>query len=104
MTEPSAPDTVPVIDISSLVQVRKERFVDDAALAATAKQLSDACRLHGFFYISNHGVDSALIDKLESLAKQFFAQDEETKMRIRMALGGRAWRGYFPVGVSDCEL
>ena len=28
----------------------------------------------------------------------FFAQDEATKMRWRMALGGRAWRGYFPLG------
>src|SRR5262249_47254133 len=28
----------------------------------------------------------------------FFVLDVETKMRIRMALGGRAWRGYFRVG------
>src|SRR5262249_17484389 len=28
----------------------------------------------------------------------FFTQDVETKLRIRMALGGRAWRGYFRVG------
>src|SRR5262249_39824894 len=32
------------------------------------------------------------------LSKQFFAQELTTKMAIRMELGGRAWRGYFPVG------
>jgi isopenicillin N synthase-like dioxygenase len=34
----------------------------------------------------------------EQLSRQFFAQDLETKLEIRMALGGKAWRGYFPVG------
>jgi isopenicillin N synthase-like dioxygenase len=32
------------------------------------------------------------------VSHQFFAQDLQTKLEIRMALGGRAWRGYFPVG------
>jgi isopenicillin N synthase-like dioxygenase len=32
------------------------------------------------------------------LSREFFALPLETKMEIQMALGGRAWRGYFPVG------
>jgi hypothetical protein len=36
--------------------------------------------------------------RLEGLSHQFFALDETTKMQWRMALGGRAWRGYFPLG------
>ena len=32
------------------------------------------------------------------LARTFFAQDEEAKLRIPMSAGGRAWRGYFPLG------
>jgi isopenicillin N synthase-like dioxygenase len=35
---------------------------------------------------------------LEEHSRQFFAQDLEAKLQIRMALGGKAWRGYFPVG------
>jgi isopenicillin N synthase-like dioxygenase len=35
---------------------------------------------------------------LQQLSQQFFAQELAAKMRIRMCLGGRAWRGYFRVG------
>src|SRR5262249_15302800 len=45
-----------------------------------------------------HGVDAALQSRLRDLSREFFAQDRETKLAIRMALGGRAWRGDFPVG------
>jgi len=61
-------------------------------------QLRAACRAHGFFYVVGHDVDGALCDRLETQARAFFALDEATKMRWRMALGGRAWRGYFPTG------
>jgi isopenicillin N synthase-like dioxygenase len=43
-------------------------------------------------------VDEALQVRLRELSRAFFAQDLEAKLRIRMALGGRAWRGYFRVG------
>src|SRR5438105_2627413 len=66
--------------------------------APAALDLGGACRAHGFFYVVNHGVDNALCERLQQLARAFFALDEPTKMQWRMALGGRAWRGYFPLG------
>ncbi len=39
-----------------------------------------------------------LTDGLLTLAREFFARDQAEKMRIHMSRGGRAWRGYFPVG------
>src|SRR6185503_17376706 len=48
--------------------------------------------------VVGHGVDERLVARLQQLARQFFAQDLETKLAIRMELGGRAWRGYFPLG------
>jgi len=81
---------VPIIDISGLVKKS-----DDLAIAS---QIGQACRECGFFYIVGHGVDEKLQQRLEQLSRQFFAQDLETKLQIRMALGGKAWRGYFPVG------
>jgi len=39
-----------------------------------------------------------LQERLEDHSRQFFDQDLEHKLKIRMALAGRAWRGYFPVG------
>ncbi|WP_332978296.1 2-oxoglutarate and iron-dependent oxygenase domain-containing protein [Microcoleus sp. A003_D6] len=81
---------IPVIDISSPVS--------DNPLDTVANQIRQACLDTGFFYIVEHGVDKGLQNRLEQLSRQFFARYLETKMQIRMALGGRAWRGYFPVG------
>lgn len=82
---------IPVIDVSPFVKQRGDS-------AAAAEAIHRACREHGFFYISGHSVDQALQNQLENLSRQFFAQDLDTKLQIRMALAGRAWRGYFPVG------
>ena len=63
-----------------------------------AAQLHRACCEHGFFYLSGHGVDEGLQLRLEELSREFFAQPVEAKRQIAMARGGKAWRGYFPVG------
>ncbi|ALG11330.1 isopenicillin N synthase family dioxygenase [Kibdelosporangium phytohabitans] len=82
--------SISVIDIEPLVTGR--------APGAVAAAIGEACRTGGFFYIAGHGVDEDLQDRLERLSREFFAQDTATKMKIRMRHGGRAWRGYFPVG------
>lgn len=63
-----------------------------------ASDISAACRAHGFFYVTNHAVPQALISKLDTLSRRFFALPEEEKLRWRMSQGGRAWRGYFVTG------
>ncbi len=83
---------VPVIDISMLVSQTSH------SSDIVADQIRQALHDYGFFYIVGHGVDEQLQKRLEHLSQQFFAQDVEAKLKIRMALGGRAWRGYFPVG------
>ena len=60
--------------------------------------IGDACRAHGFFYIVGHGIDPSLGPRLEDLSHRFFGLPEETKQRFAMPLGGRAWRGWFPLG------
>jgi isopenicillin N synthase-like dioxygenase len=82
---------VPVIDVGPLVRDAAERD-------AVAEQIGAACRECGFFYVVGHGVDELLCQRLERLSREFFAQSESQKMQIEMPLGGRAWRGYFPVG------
>src|SRR4051794_14323518 len=82
---------VPILDVSDLVSGTSGRW-------AGALQLRQACRESGFFYVVGHGVDADLQRRLRELSQEFFAQDEAAKLRIRMALGGRAWRGYFRVG------
>lgn len=84
-------DTLPVIDVSALVN-------DTAQRERVAEQIGAACRAHGFFYVVGHGIDPALCERLETQARAFFALDETEKQHSRMALGGRAWRGWFPLG------
>ena len=86
MTEP-----LPIIDVGALVHGTPDR-------TDVARRIGEACRAHGFFYVTGHGVDAALVAELEAASRRFFALDEATKMQWRMALGGRAWRGYFPLG------
>ncbi len=83
--------TIPLIDLSAL-------HVSNTNHSMVAAQLHEACCEHGFFYLTGHGIDETLQLRLEQLSRQFFAQDLETKLKIRMARGGKAWRGYFPVG------
>jgi polar amino acid transport system ATP-binding protein len=82
---------VPVLDVSELVAGRPAR-------GPVAEAIGAACRDHGFFYVVAHGVDAALRDRLVAASRLFFALPEAEKMRWRMSLGGRAWRGYFPAG------
>ena len=65
---------------------------------AEARAIRRACRDCGFFYISGHGVPDTLLDRLDRQSRAFFALPLEQKLAIRMARGGRAWRGYFPIG------
>ncbi len=81
---------LPVIDVSALVTGRGDP-------AETGRALDAACREFGFFYVRGHGVDEGLQGRLEALAHQTFALDEAAKAAFAMPLGGRAWRGWFPL-------
>ncbi len=69
-----------------------------ASQPEVARAIGAACRAHGFFYVVGHGVDEALGRRLEELSRRFFALPEAAKAQYAMALGGRAWRGWFALG------
>jgi isopenicillin N synthase-like dioxygenase len=83
-------ESLPVIDVAPLVR-------GDADCAKVAAEIDAACRAFGFFYVSGHGVDVALQEQLDSLARRVFALPDDEKAEIAMARGGRAWRGWFPL-------
>jgi len=85
---------LPLIDVAPL----RDPHAGDSAREAVARSLDAAARSHGFFYVANHGVDPALVARTAQLARKFFASPEPVKLRIPMRDGGRAWRGYFPLG------
>ncbi len=88
---------IPIIDVSPFLTAA-EANRPTAAQQQTAAQIDAACRNEGFFYITGHGIPEELQQRLEERARHFFSLPLEQKMEIRMERGGRAWRGYFPLG------
>ncbi|WP_284617883.1 isopenicillin N synthase family dioxygenase [Aquabacterium humicola] len=66
--------------------------------AEAARRIGEACRAQGFFYLVGHGLDEARAQRLEALSHRFFALPDELKQQWSMDKGGRAWRGWFPLG------
>src|SRR5215471_17395724 len=83
--------TLPVIDLSPLLTGTGDPI-------ETADQIGLACREAGFFYVTGHEVSEELQRRIEDLSRRFFNQPADEKLEIRMERGGKAWRGYFPVG------
>ncbi|MGO9759346.1 MAG: isopenicillin N synthase family dioxygenase [Roseiarcus sp.] len=78
-------DQLPVIDLSGLAAG------DDAALRRIAREIGEACRNIGFFYVVNHGVPSIAAAFAQST--KFFALPLERKRALAIeAVGGN--RGY----------
>jgi isopenicillin N synthase-like dioxygenase len=112
------PGGIPVVDVSCLstllpslrdfvvsrdcaaasTSLRQWHCANEEAAAAAARSIIQACTSVGFFYISNYGIPAELEKDLDAASRDFFRLPVEQKMRIRMSEGGRAWRGYFPVG------
>src|SRR5579862_3768124 len=88
-------ETLPVIDVAPLVAGGPPE-----PLAGVARQIETACREHGFFYVTGHGLSPGLLARLAEASAAFFALPHAAKMEIAMDRGGRAWRGYFPVGAE----
>ncbi len=80
---------IPVIDMAPL------NSVDPQAVHAVGEQMRAAAETIGFFYVTNHGIDQALIDRTDALARQFFAQPVERK---RAARPTDRHRGFLQVG------
>ncbi|MFP2959052.1 2-oxoglutarate and iron-dependent oxygenase domain-containing protein [Myxococcus sp. 1LA] len=89
----SAPGGLPVIDMASLFDTTRvtER-------ARVAREIEQACRDSGFFYVTGHGVSADVLARLERESHRFFALPRAAKEAIAMAKGGVAWRGWFPLG------
>ena len=76
--------------------------MDDLALIDLAapdapQRIDRACRDLGFFRLTGHGVAPELLDRMDTLARDFFAQPDDAKAAVAMPLAGPAWRGWFPV-------
>lgn len=90
MTMENAPraasqDEVPLIDLA------------DTDMAKLADRMGAACRNSAFFYIANHGVAQAVVDRAFSEAWRFFGLPLEERMKV---VKNRFHRGYLPLGTT----
>jgi isopenicillin N synthase-like dioxygenase len=88
--------SLPVIDIAGL---SSPNLSDRDAVAA---KLRAACLYNGFFYISNHGVDEALVADVFTEAAAFFDLPAETKAEVDKSRS-KANRGYEPLQGQTLE-
>jgi len=109
MGRAGASAALPVIDVGPLVGREQPAAAAAAATApaaataladAVAAQIEAACRDRGFFYVTGHGVPAGLLAELSDASAEFFSLPLADKLEIGMERGGRAWRGYFPVGAE----
>ena len=89
----ASPTALPVVDVAPLCARS-----DAAGRSRAAEAIGEACRDSGFFYAVGHGIEAELVQRLRAAARRFFALPEEAKRAISMERGGRAWRGWFPLG------
>lgn len=78
--------TLPLLDLSQLDGTPEQRgdFLD--ALRSAARQI-------GFFYLTGHGIDPALLAQVQQQARAFFALPEADKLAVGM-LNSAHFRGY----------
>jgi isopenicillin N synthase-like dioxygenase len=82
-------NSIPVVDIAPL------QGDDHAAIAAVGQDLLDAAERIGFFYIRNHAVPQALVDRVYALSRRFFALPAEAKQTVRI---DARHRGFLAIG------
>lgn len=87
---------LPVIDISPMAGGSEQ------SKAAMATTLREACEHSGFFYVSGHGIDSALIEQVFNASKQFFDLPMADKLLVDKAQS-KANRGYEPLRGQTLE-
>jgi isopenicillin N synthase-like dioxygenase len=82
---------IPVIDFGPYFQGRP------GALSELADEVRYACENVGFFYISNHGLPDALVDKAFAASRRFHALPLEQKLALKLNENNI---GYLPVNAS----
>ena len=85
--------SLPSIDFSGFT----DALPDDARRSTIAAQIGAACRDNGFFTLTGHGIDEALIGDAFAMAQNFFDLPEDKKQDIAIERSP-CHRGWFAQG------
>lgn len=84
-------EEVPVLDLAPLT--------NGGDISGLARQLDDACRNTGFFYVSNHGVPEAVTNAIFGATRRYFALPPEQREAHVMDPVYR--RGFMKQGINQ---
>jgi isopenicillin N synthase-like dioxygenase len=84
---------VPVIDVAPLADGESDR-------RAVAKEIGRACEDIGFFTIVGHGIDEALVRRMDEISRAFFDLPVADKQRVRRPKPEQS-RGYIGLGEEN---
>ncbi|KAL8551608.1 hypothetical protein ACS0TY_000621 [Phlomoides rotata] len=85
--DPEKPSLDPPELHAPLVDLRGFLAGEPDALFEAAELIGKACRHHGFFQVTNHGVDARLIANAHQYMDRFFKQPLEEKRRAERKVG-----------------
>ncbi|KAL7141431.1 hypothetical protein ABFS83_08G052100 [Erythranthe nasuta] len=90
--------SIPLIDISELVEKCDDpNSTQDKGVAEVVRQLDQACREAGFFYVKGHGIPESLVKEIRTISRRFFDSPYEEKLKIKLS-SASGYRGYQRVG------
>ena len=84
---------IPIIDIAPLVVPHD----NPRSVRKTVKDIGDACKNAGFYYVKNHQIPQDHLDAVIFAMQQFFNLPEKEKMKIHIGKSD-IFRGYTPLG------
>ena len=90
-TRHTAFQSLPMVDITDLAST------DPARKLAAAQALGKAAREVGFLYITGHGVEPTVVERLKQRTQQYFSQPKAEKMRHYIGQSSNH-SGYVPEG------
>ncbi|XP_021802362.1 probable 2-oxoglutarate-dependent dioxygenase At3g50210 [Prunus avium] len=90
--------SIPIIDIGPLLaKCDDPKMGQDSGVAQVVKQLDQACKEAGFFYVKGHGIPETILKQVKNLTRKFFELPYEEKLKIKMT-ADRGYRGYQRIG------
>ncbi|XP_026445960.1 probable 2-oxoglutarate-dependent dioxygenase At3g50210 [Papaver somniferum] len=88
--------SIPIIDVSPLL-CNKWGDVENEGVSEVVKQLDQACKEAGFFYVKGHGISDSLIKEVRDMTRKFFDLPYDEKVKIKMS-SETGFRGYQRIG------
>ncbi|KAH0462672.1 hypothetical protein IEQ34_010247 [Dendrobium chrysotoxum] len=87
-----SPNVSPLLD-----KCDRPMMVEDQGVLKVVRELDEACRVAGFFYVKGHGIPDSLVKEVKEVTRKFFDLPYEEKVKIKMS-PKTGYRGYQRLG------